>query len=114
MSLSVNVHVHADEPSNGPAYLDSGYGQFFVVNFGDGCSLLVQGDAATLNEAERIATRILEGVAHLRQPQALSLRRICSWCRDVLAEGEPGAETTHTICDSCSSKVQAEEKGAAV
>jgi hypothetical protein len=30
-----------------------------------------------------------------------ALRRVCSWCGAILAEGDPGAETSHSICESC-------------
>ena len=29
------------------------------------------------------------------------LRRVCAWCQRVLAEGSPGARTTHGICNEC-------------
>lgn len=35
------------------------------------------------------------------------LRRVCAWCKDVLDEGDPGAETSHTICDECGEKERA-------
>ena len=29
------------------------------------------------------------------------MRCICAWCDLVLREGDPGAETSHDICDEC-------------
>lgn len=31
----------------------------------------------------------------------LKLRVVCAWCQSVQAEGEAGAATSHTICESC-------------
>lgn len=27
--------------------------------------------------------------------------RMCSWCEEVIEEGDPGAPVTHTICPKC-------------
>jgi len=40
-------------------------------------------------------------------PAAPALRRVCSWCSGVMAEGDPGAATSHGCCPACVSKVRA-------
>ena len=30
-----------------------------------------------------------------------TFRRVCAWCQAVLAEGSPGAPTSHGICPAC-------------
>lgn len=37
------------------------------------------------------------------------LRIECSWCKDVLREGDPGAETSHGICDPCANRMRARQ-----
>ena len=46
-------------------------------------------------------------VWRLPLPLPPRLRRVCSWCGEVLEAGEPGAETTHTICPPCFADVMA-------
>lgn len=36
------------------------------------------------------------------------LRKVCSWCKKVEDPGDPGAETTHTLCEACQPGVFAE------
>lgn len=36
------------------------------------------------------------------------LRVVCSWCKRVMFQGPPGAETTHGICQPCDDKFRAE------
>ena len=46
-------------------------------------------------------------VGHAEPGSALvvtALRRVCSWCQKVMAEGTPGAPTTHGICPDCERK----------
>ena len=31
----------------------------------------------------------------------IPLRVVCAWCKTVLAEGGPGAPTSHGICSAC-------------
>jgi hypothetical protein len=38
----------------------------------------------------------------------VTLRRVCSWCTRVLTPGDPGALTTHTICEACFGGLEAE------
>lgn len=35
------------------------------------------------------------------------LRRVCAWCGLVMAEGDPGAATSHGICQPCAKKATA-------
>ena len=35
-------------------------------------------------------------------------KRVCAWCKKVVAEGDPGAPETHTICNECDLKKQEE------
>lgn len=35
-------------------------------------------------------------------------RRVCSWCGKVMEEGDEGADTSHTICESCLLLLEAE------
>lgn len=32
---------------------------------------------------------------------APSPRVVCAWCADVMVEGDPGATTSHGLCESC-------------
>lgn len=64
--------------------------------------------AAVLRFAEALQASALKYL-----PRTMVLRRVCSWCDRVLAEGDPGAATTHAICDACAEKVRADENGAA-
>jgi len=38
------------------------------------------------------------------QPAGEILRVVCSWCRCVIAEGTPGAPTSHGCCPTCSER----------
>lgn len=38
----------------------------------------------------------------------IPLRVVCAWCKTVLAEGGPGASTSHGICPACAAMVRAD------
>lgn len=37
----------------------------------------------------------------------MKLKRVCSWCSSTLAEGDPGAQISHGICDPCRARMLA-------
>jgi len=38
-------------------------------------------------------------------PTTAAFKVVCSWCKAVLVEGDPGAPTTHSCCPDCVAKV---------
>ena len=41
--------------------------------------------------------------------QMTKFKVVCGWCKKVMAEGDPGAPVSHSICDACDEKLQQEE-----
>lgn len=52
---------------------------------------------------------IFEAVRQSAPVVELKLRVVCAWCKELKAEGDPGALTTHTICEPCFARMEREE-----
>lgn len=61
----------------------------------------------------KLGPTVQEAAENMRKFQQVldqvELRRVCSWCKTVLDEGDEGAETTHTICPSCTRAMEEQD-----